>query len=262
MPELPDVEVFRRYLASTALHKKIAGVEVFNGRILKGTRLKLFKKNVSGRSMEDTDRHGKYLFAVLDNGSILALHFGMTGFLRYFKNPEKEPDHPRMAVHFKQGYRLVYDDQRLLGSVSLLSDKDEFIRKKKLGPDALAIGSDDFDTILKNGRGCLKTTLMNQNSVAGIGNIYADEIMFQARMHPKADVHALTQKQRLKLYRAMQYVLSAAIESGADPNAMPDTFLLPHRNPGDRCPRCPDRIKKITISGRSSYFCPTCQKMH
>jgi formamidopyrimidine-DNA glycosylase len=260
MPELPDVEVFRQYMAATSLHKKISKVEIQNTRILKKVSRDRLKRSVAGSSLEGTDRHGKYLFGNLDTGDILVLHFGMTGFLKYFKKSEARPNHPRLTMHFQRGYRLVYDNQRLLGSVFLITDKPDFICKKKLGIDALSIDFKEFAAILNRGRGNLKSTLMNQKLLAGIGNVYSDEILFQARLHPKAAVNRLTSKQQRALFKKMKQVLSAAVERRADPDRMPRTFLLSHRDEEGRCPRCGGGVRKTKISGRSAYFCPVCQK--
>lgn len=263
MPELPDVETFRRYLNRTALHKKISDVEISRARILKGISQKKLKKELSGRSMESTDRHGKWMFANLDDGRILVLHFGMTGFLKYFKNPEGDTEHDRMLLSFKNGYHLAYDSQRLLGEVRLIDDAGKFVSDHDLGPDALD-GISDFGTfreILENTRGMAKSALMNQGNVAGIGNVYSDEILFQARIHPKAEISKLDESSMKKLYRAMKRVLKKAIEKKVDPDDFPTSWLIPYRNEGKKCPgKCKGEVKKISVSGRNGYYCPGCQK--
>jgi formamidopyrimidine-DNA glycosylase len=259
MPELPDVEVFRRYLAATSLHERITGVEVCDSRVLDGISRRRLKHGLEGRTLESADRHGKCLFALLDETGVLALHFGMTGFLKYFKNPEAETDHPRVILRFRSGYRLVYDSQRLLGSVALIPDRAAFIRRKELGADALSVSFDEFASILDRRRGSVKSALMNQKLLAGIGNVYSDEILFQARMHPKAGLEGLRRDSLQRLHEAMGRVLKTAIDCRADPRKMPDGFLLPHRGGGDPCPRCGGPIESIRISGRSAYYCPSCQ---
>jgi formamidopyrimidine-DNA glycosylase len=259
MPELPDVEVYRRYLGSTALHKRIAEVEVHSSRVLEGVSSRRLKDALEGASLEDTSRRGKYLFCELDSGTYLVLHFGMTGFLKYFKNEEQEPSHDRLTLHLENDYRLAYDNQRLLGRVFLADDREEFVREHEIGPDALSVGFDEFASVLRRGRGAVKTSMMNQKMLAGLGNIYTDEILFQARVHPKTRISDLSEEQFRTIYDQMKAVLKEAIDARADPERMPKTYLLPHRDEKDTCPRCGAGVKKITLSGRSAYLCPKCQ---
>jgi formamidopyrimidine-DNA glycosylase len=260
MPELPDVEAFRRYLGATALHKRITEVVVKSRRVLEGVKSRRLREVLKGCRVEDSSRHGKYLFCELDNGQYLVLHFGMTGFLKYFKNEDQKPDHQRLILHLENGYRLVYDNQRLFGRVFLAEDRERFIRKQQLGPDALAVDFKRFASILSRGRGAVKTTMMNQQMLAGLGNIYTDEILFQARIHPKTKIAGLTEEELRDIFDQMKEVLEEAIEARADPRRMPETFLLLHRDENCACPRCGGPVKKISLSGRGSYLCPVCQK--
>jgi len=259
MPELPDVEVYRRYLASTALHRRITTMEVHSHRVLDGVSGKRLKSTLEGAVLEETARHGKYLFARLDKGQELVLHFGMTGFLKYYKNDESKPGHERLRLRLENGYSLVYDNQRLLGRVFLAPDRKRFIEEQELGPDALTVDFERFTSILERGRGAIKSTLMNQKMLAGLGNIYTDEILFQARIHPKASVGSLGEDGLRTVYEQMRVVLEQAIDAQADPGRMPESFLLPHREEEDSCPRCGGRVRKISLSGRATYFCAACQ---
>lgn len=261
MPELPDVEVFKRYVDATSLHQDIQEVEVADTRVLENISAKKLKSRLKDRRFDGTSRHGKYLFVHLDNGDYLTLHFGMTGFPRYFKKDDKEPDHDRVTVKFKNGYSLVYDNQRLLGTVKVIRDRNRFIRVNRLGPDALArdFDFDEFQQCLEGRRGMIKSTLMNQEIIAGIGNVYSDEILFQAGIHPRTRVETLDTSNLLALFHAMKQVLRHSIEAKADPDKMPDSFILPQRHEGGVCPNCDTALEKIKVSGRSSYFCPACQ---
>lgn len=262
MPELPDVEVFKRYLDSTSLHQDIQKVEVENTRILKNISARQLQTRLKGRRFDRTSRHGKYLFVHLDDGQYLTLHFGMTGFPRYFKNDEKEPDHERVKVKFKNGYQLAYDNQRLLGTVKMIRDRNRFINTNRLGPDALApdFDFDAFQECLEGRRGMIKSALMNQEIIAGIGNVYSDEILFQAGIHPKTSVGSLDTSALLSLYHAMKHVLQRSIKANADPEKMPAGFLIPQRHKGGVCPNCDTPVEKIKVAGRSGYFCPACQQ--
>lgn len=262
MPELPDVEVFRRYLDSTALHKRIDRVEVKRNAILETTPQKL-GANLTGHTLAETQRHGKYLFARAENGqqaAWLVLHFGMTGRLAYFKAPDQEPEHDRLLFHLANGYKLAYDCQRLLGEIDIVESPDQLIAEKDLGPDALALSVDDFTQLLADRRGAIKTRLMNQSILAGIGNVYSDEILFQARLHPKTPANDLPPETFKKLYGALRDVLQTAIDCQADPGELPDSYLIPHREPGGKCPACGGEVEQITISGRNAYYCPECQQ--
>jgi PAS domain S-box-containing protein len=144
LPELPDVEIFQKYLAATALHQEIEAVEIGSPKILGNVSPRRLKSALKGRAFRSSERHGKYLFARVDEGSWLALHFGMTGFLKYFKNKDQKPPHSRLEILFRGGFRLTYDCQRLLGKVNLIRDPKEFIENKGLGPDALK-GFSEFE---------------------------------------------------------------------------------------------------------------------
>ncbi len=262
MPELPDVEAFRQYCNSTALHQKIKEVEVKATRVLKNISQKEFVRRMKNRSLESTQRHGKYMFATLDDGNTLVLHFGMTGFLEYYKDQDKEPPHARVICSFTNGYHIAYDCQRLLGEVRIVDDIDVFISKQKLGPDALddALDLNTFMEILNKKRGAVKSALMDQNSIAGIGNIYADEILFQTGIHPKTNASNLDADTIKKLYRTMKRVLKVTAAKKADPDEFPRSYLIPHRGEDNKCPRCKGEIKTIKVSGRTAYYCPRCQK--
>lgn len=259
MPELPDVEVFRQYMDATSLHQRISGVEVENDRVLKGTSPSGLGRKLKGRQFKQTKRHGKHMFACVDEEFWIMFHFGMTGFLKYYKNSEERPEHTRVLFSFENGYHLAYDNQRMLGKVQIVDNAADYIRKYNLGSDALDLSLNAFRQLIKGRRGAVKTTLMNQNIIAGIGNIYSDEILFQSKIHPKTQIKHLNENKIKILYEKMIEVLQTAIEKKADPDEFPDDYLIPHRDEKDTCPRCGGKIKKIKINNRGTYFCPKCQ---
>jgi formamidopyrimidine-DNA glycosylase len=259
MPELPDVEVFKRYVDATSLHQKIGCAEVRDERILGGVSAHRLQGTLKGRTFESTRRHGKNLFVELDDDSWLLLHFGMTGSLEYFRDMDRDPPHDRLMISFENHYHLAFDDGRMFGKVDLVEDPDGFIREKKLGPDPLELDVGSFRERFEGRRGGAKAALMNQRVVAGIGNIYSDEILFQARLHPRASVERLGREALDGLYRATRRVLKTAIDRGASPQRLPETFLLPHRREGERCPRGNGEIQKTKAAGRTAYYCPACQ---
>ena len=260
MPELPDVEIFKRYLDATSLHQRIADVDVRNAYILKNVTARELARGLKGRRFESSRRHGKHLFVRADGQIWLRLHFGMTGSLEYFKSDGHAPRHTRVLFLFANNHRLAFDDQRQFGQVGLLKDVDEFLKKRELGPDALDLNLTEFRKILKKRRGAVKSLLLNQQLIAGIGNIYADEILFRVRMHPATELSRLGDKALAKLFRATHYILEKAITAKADVNQMPRSWLLPHRGKGGKCPRCGRKLRSATIGGRTAWFCAHCQK--
>src|SRR6266513_305501 len=260
MPELPDVETFKRYLNATSLHQRIDDVDVRNAYVLKDVTARKLARGLKGRRFESSRRHGKHLFVHANGDVWLRLHFGMTGSLHYFKNDEQAPRHARVLFVFAGNRRLAFDDQRRFGQLGLLKDVDEFLKKRALGPDALDLDLRGFRKILGNRRGAVKSVLMNQQLIAGIGNIYADEILFRARMHPATEISSLGDKALTKLFRATRYILNRAIAAKADVNQIPRSWLLPHRGKGGKCPRCGRKLRSAKIGGRTAWFCAHCQR--
>jgi formamidopyrimidine-DNA glycosylase len=190
----------------------------------------------------------------------LRLHFGMTGSLEYLKHDEETPNTARVLFRFGNNRRLAFDDQRKFGEVELIKNVDEFLQTRGIGPDALEITLSEFKVILGRHRGAVKAILLNQQLIAGIGNLYADEILFRARTHPATDAAKLSEKDLQRLFRATRYVLEKATALKTDFNRLPKSWLLTHRGKAGRCPRCARALKSATIGGRTSWFCAHCQK--
>lgn len=263
MPELPDVENFRRYLSDHGLHRKIADVTLGSAKVLDHISGKALTAALTGRRLEDTRRHGKHLLVRRDDGQWLHFHFGMTGFFAAFDDVKDDPKHDRLRFDFSDGGHLAYVNQRLLGRVGLAPDPAAFIREKGLGPDALEIDRDSFIRAFRDKRGQLKSALMDQSLLAGIGNVYSDEILYDAKRHPKTPVPDLDDDALETLFKAMRRILEMAIARGAGSEdveqKVPDTWLLPHRQEGETCRRCGGTIRAIKIQSRTAYYCPTCQ---
>jgi formamidopyrimidine-DNA glycosylase len=260
MPELPDVETFKRYLDTTSLHQRIDDVDVRNAYILKEISARELAHRLKGRRFESSRRHGKHLFVRANEDLWLRLHFGMTGSLQYFKKAEQVPAHTRVLFIFTNNHGLAFDDQRMFGEIGLLKDVDGFLKKREIGADALKISLAQFKEILEKHHGAVKSILLNQKLIAGIGNIYADEILFRARMHPATEISGLNDKSLTKLFRAKHYILQRAIAAKADVDQMPKSWLLPHRGKGGKCPRCGRQLRSSKIGGRTAWFCPHCQR--
>jgi len=259
VPELPDVETFKRYVDSTCLHHRIRKVEVNAPRMLKGVSVRDLHTALEGSEFSKTRRHGKNLLIRVKGGPWLHLHFGMSGMLEYAKDTGEKPAHTHLLVHFANGYRLGGIWQRRLGRIGLVDNPEAFVEAQDLGPDALGVGLRTLKQMLRGRRGGLKSALMDQSLIAGIGNIYSDEILFQSGIRPDARASDLSDARMGALHRALRHVLRIAIARQADPDRLPASWLLPHRYRGAKCPRCGASVKQLHVSGRTSYFCPACQ---
>lgn len=259
MPELPDVEVFKQYIDATSLHQRINHVHVPDTQILQDVTRQKLAAALDGSELDHARRHGKHLGVALSRGGWLILHFGMTGWASYFKDPADEPEHTKLRLDFDNGYHFAYVCVRKIGMVGLCDDFDAYIEAHELGPDLLGIGMDTFRERLDGRRGSIKTALMNQHVAAGLGNVYSDEILYQAGIDPRRAVNELSQNELETIYRKMNKVLDVTIERKADPEAVPRTWLLPHRERGAACPRCGAALQKVDIGGRRGYVCPNCQ---
>lgn len=259
MPELADVEVYRRYLNATALHQRIKHVHVQSASILFETSAQGLGRVLKHKSFHKSDRHGKYLFIAVNKAKWLVMHFGMTGELKYFQRKQDAPDYSRLLISFDNGYHLAYITRRKLGRVAITESPQAWISKHKLGPDALKLTEQQFFKLAAQRRGGVKSWLMDQQSIAGIGNIYSDEILFQARIHPRSTVNDLDEAELAQLYKAVNSVFDSAIRAHADPGQMPAGFLLPRRVKDGRCPACDTPLETLRAAGRRAWYCPLCQ---
>ncbi len=262
MPELPDVEVFRRYLDATALHQTIAGLDASDDRLVAGETPRALAEYLRGHHFERSYRHGKHLFAALETGRWLEWHFGMTGYFAYHKDQEEVPEEGHVRFLLENGAQLLFLDQRKLGHVAALDDLDAYLAELGLGIDALDPELDEatFRSLAEGRRGQVKCWLMDQSTMAGIGNVYSDEILFHAGIHPRQPLEALTDEGLDRLHRHLRSVLEAAIEAGVDPEKMPSDFLVPLREEREAdCPRCGEALTKIKACGRRARVCPRCQ---
>jgi formamidopyrimidine-DNA glycosylase len=256
MPELPEVETFRRYIESGSLNRPIVRTEVRNRTVLALEPEELERRTLGARFLS-VRRHGKQLFLELSSGGWLTWHFGMTGDPVLFS--DREPRYPRVLFHFPDA-TLAHDDPRMLGRIGWTPSVEEFVRHKRLGPDALSISRQEFVERFSRARGAVKPALMDQHRMAGIGNIYADEVLFQCRLDPQAPAAFLSTKDLVAMHRTMRRVLRMSIERGTDFTTFPRTYLLHHRRRGAACPLCGGTVHAVTLGGRTTYFCPSCQR--
>ena len=262
MPELPDVEYFRRYLDSTSLYLDIERARVLDEELLEGVGAREVADRLAGAAFQETDRHGKFMFVRIDGRGWLVLHYGMSGRLEYWEGEDPPPEHTALLVDFRDGSHLAYICVRRLGRIGLTDAPGDVVRQRELGPDVLADEFDweQFSRLLDGRRGYLKSALMDQHLMAGIGNEYSDEILFQCRLHPKTEVQRLDETQRREVFETLRRTLETYVAHLPDTDALAEDYLLPHRHGDGRCPRCGAELAKIEVIGRSAYYCPTCQK--
>jgi formamidopyrimidine-DNA glycosylase len=262
MPELPEVEVFRQRFNSSALNQKVARVEVLDDIILENISSRAFQMKLKGATFQATHRHGKNLFVQLDTEETMMLHFGMSGSLKYGKDGEEEPEYSRIIFNLNNGYNLYYVSPRKLGRIGVVEDEADYIVENKLGPDTY---SDDFTwdvfkNIMKGRRGIIKSSLMNQKLMAGIGNVYSDEILFHSNIYPFTVVHEINDKELKTIFDNIKMVFEKVINTKLKGKKFPKNFLVLKRSEGAECPICGGRIKREKFSGRSSYYCEAHQK--
>jgi formamidopyrimidine-DNA glycosylase len=259
MPELPDVEAFRRFFREHAMERTVGRVVVTDPMIVRNAHPGALDRALRGRTFEDPGRHGKWLVAWTD-GPALLLHFGMTGDLIWSGDEPDRHRHDRVILEFEGGGELRYRNMRKLGGVWLAHDPAEAAEVMGgLGPDALDLGRRQFGELLSRRRGALKALLMDQRFIAGVGNLLADEILWQARIHPRRTAATLDSTDRDRLYDELRRVLSRWVAGyGAVPRGGP--WLLATRGePEATCPRCGTPLSRTRVSGRTTYFCPSCQ---
>jgi len=265
MPELPEVETIKNELTPHLVGHRITDVSLFWDGIVRQPSVEEFRAGIIGQKITGIERRGKYLIFGLTSGEALIIHLKMSGSL-LLKPPER---FTRAIFHLDGGTELFFRDPRKLGVMWLVGDKNTIIGK--LGPEPLEA---EFTPQLLAQRlsqhtAPIKALLCDQSVVAGIGNMYADEALFRARIHPLRSGKSLSGAEIERLYRAIRHVLSAAIKNKG---ASVDTYLRPNgqlgtahfqfqvaHGLGKNCPNCGTSIQRIPIRNRGSYFCPKCQ---
>jgi formamidopyrimidine-DNA glycosylase len=218
-----------------------------------------------GRRIRSTERHGKHLIAELDDRSALILHFGMTGTIETSAEGAEAPEYEVLHIGLGKDRWASMTSRRKLGHIWLTGDVAAFLKDHSQGPDALAktLDAEAFAIALVAKRSALKAALMDQARIAGIGNIYADEILFQAKLHPLTPVGDLDGDQIKTLYQTTVKVLRQAIARSVmaegPVDSFPDDWLSGHRERGGRCPRCGSLLATLRSGGRTGYLCPRCQ---
>lgn len=258
MPELPDVEGFRRVAQRAAGHE-LADVAVHDSQVLRGIRPPQFRKSLRGRRFGEPWRRGKWL--LLPTGSEfpqVALHFGMTGSLLWCAADDEPHKHDRVVFRFAGG-ELRYRDMRKLTGLHLVrSQADLDALLSDLGPDALEASAEDYRTRLSRTRRSVKSALMDQEVLAGLGNLTVDETLWRARIHPARNTAELTGHDLSRISRRAHTVLRQSAKAAHVPDR--PSWLTGHRDePDPHCPRCRAALSRTRTAGRTTYHCPVCQ---
>lgn len=259
MPELPEVESYRRVLERHALGKTIHGVTVRDAGVLAGVSPRALAAALRGRTLRKITRHGKIVFADLGPGLSLVLRFGMTGDLLPLADGGQEPRFARVLFRFSEGGGLAFTDARKFGSVALTPSADVYLSAGRVGPDALATAPAAFAARAALRRAPIKAVLLDQALLAGVGNLYADEALFQAGVHPATSSARLGLPRLRRLHSIVRRVLARALATEADWSRLPGSWLLPARDEGP-CPHCGGRLRRMRIGGRTTVFCPERQR--
>ena len=260
MPELPEVEGFRKYVEGTSLDQTILKVEITDKKVVDHDTSE-FIKALERQQFIGTDRVGKYLFVLTDGPQHLMMHFGMTGSPRYYKDEADAPRHGRVIFHFDSGFRLAYNCPRKFGRLTLTSSVEDYCKEKKIGTDAAKISWDEFQARISGRKTPIKAAMMNQSILAGVGNWIVDEVLFQAQLHPEERVNELKEPDLREVFDKMQYVIGTALELDAHFPDFPEHFMIHSRWTDAGRPDAPRiDLEKITVGGRSTYFDPRVQK--
>lgn len=258
MPELSDVEGFRRYFARHGRAKPVAGVDVLDRELLRNTTPEELSRALERRSFERVSRHGKWLIAET-GGPELLLHFGMTGLLHWSRDPGDRHVHDRLVLRFDDG-ELRYRNMRRFGGMWLARDAGErALVTGPLGPDAMDVDRELFGELLRARRGQLKPALMDQTLMAGLGNLLVDEILWRAHIHPRRQIGRLRKRELDRLHESMTSVLREANRHARVPPI--EGWLTGARDHRDaHCPRCGAGLRRAQVGGRTTVWCPREQR--
>lgn len=270
MPELPEVETIARSLGPQLTGATITTATVLWPRTLGAPALAELEAQIAGRRIERIGRRGKYVVMSLNRGFLL-FHLKMTGRLAVAPPGEPLDPHTRAVFGLADGRQLHFRDVRKFGRVYMVDDLQAVTGR--LGPEPLAdeFSATEFERLLTRRSGRLKSLLLNQEFLAGLGNIYADEVLFAARLHPLRLVRSLSGQEQERLYHAIRSILARAVASGG--TTLPDRAYLDalgqagafqnevavYGRAGKPCLACDSPIERIIVGGRSTHFCAYCQ---
>jgi len=275
VPELPEVETVRRDLQRLTLGLRILAVEVLLPRTVAYPGKEEFEQGLAGTCLTQWQRRGKYLLGSLDSGAVLGVHLRMTGQLLWVQGSVPLPIHTRIRMRLEQGWELRFVDPRTFGQMWLVPAGVEpetvIPALQSLGPEPLspAFSEAYFQAALQKSRRPIKTALLDQGLVAGVGNIYADEALFLSGIHPLTPASQLSDAAKSRLRQALIEVLGVGLEQrgttlrdyrdlrGLNGNYQGQAWV--YGREGDPCRLCGTPIQRIKLAGRSAHFCPRCQ---
>ena len=270
MPELPEVETIRRTLRPHIVGARITGVQVRERRLRRPIAAD-FAARLRGAHITDIERRGKYLLFRLAGGQVLLVHLGMTGSLS-LSTPDTALDtHDHVIITLDRPLVMVYNDPRRFGLMRV-GDDTTLSELATVGRDPFtaAPSPHEWRSLVRGRKLPIKNLLMDQRLLAGVGNIYANEMLFRAGIRPRRRAGGLRGAELIRLGTAMAAVLADAVELGGssisdyrDANGRPGSFQMQHAvydRAGDPCRTCAAPIKRVVLSGRSSYYCPQCQR--
>ena len=268
MPELPEVETIVNGLQKQIVGKKIVRVRIILPKIVRGDA-EDFITLVSGTTIQKVCRRGKMLVVDLAEGKSILIHLKLSGQLVFSSSDAPVIKHTHLILELSDGYQLRYLDVRQFGYLCL-TDASMVQELTPSGADPLEISGDEFKGLIQSRKTRLKSLLLDQSFLAGIGNIYADEILHKVGIHPLQHSHTLNEIQITRLYQAMQEILRQAIEQRGssisdyvDSSGQKGDYQRYHQvyqRQGQPCLTCHEKIVRVKIGGRSSHFCPNCQK--
>jgi formamidopyrimidine-DNA glycosylase len=248
MPELPEAERARQTLES-ALGRRIARVDDSDTYVTRPHQPGEIADALIGHELTSANRRGKFLWLETDDGPVLGLHLGMAGRIVVDGDAEDVSRWDRFALEFEDGTRLALRDSRRLGRAILSPDYSH------VGPDAAGVGRDEFRRVIGRGHTAVKARLLNQKVISGVGNLLADETLWQARINPQRDTGSLDDADLDRLRRALRSAIRSAVRKGG---AHTGRFVRARRHEGF-CPRDGHVLSRATVGGRTTYWCPVCQ---
>lgn len=267
MPELPEVETIKRELEKAVLGKKIVEVKISNPRVIKEPKKREdFLKGLKNAAIKSIVRKGKLLILELSSGKSLTIHLKMTGQLIYPADSRQS----RVSFKLSDNKWLDFNDRRLLGELRLVNDWTSLRFVKELGVEPFDLDAEKFKQMLVGKNTRIKPLLMDQAFIAGVGNLYAAEALFRAGIHPRRRASDLTEAEKEALFKEINSVLKEAIKykgSSVDQyvqlSGKAGDYARHHKvygREGQPCFVCKTPIKRISLGGRGTYFCPACQK--
>jgi formamidopyrimidine-DNA glycosylase len=266
VPELPEVETTVRDLRPHVVGRRVVNLRVGKKRLRLAWQSS-WKTKVVGARVAAVHRRGKWIVVDFAEGGHLVVHLGMTGRFRVFEADETREAHTHLVFVLDDGRELRFRDPRRFGSVRYFADRqslDEFFIATALGPEPSDLNPTSWRTRLAATRRSLKAVLLDQGMVAGVGNIYADEALFEAKLHPARSASRITAAEAERLRKAVANVIERAVEHRGSSirDYLGGGYQNEHRvydHTGDPCPRCRTPIERLRLAGRSTHYCPRCQ---